>query len=276
MSGTVVQTPSCCVERVQAMEIQRKCRWALAYLPWLELLLAASVVSLVLQLSWPSIRRWSNRPRAGIQVEQEARLYNYLLYLPDDYSGKERWPLLVFLHGAGNRGSDLRQVKGCGPPQLISEGGHFPMVVATPQCPPNSRWQPRHILSLVSSLCQRYQIDADRIYLAGNSMGGSGAWQTAETAPDRFAAIVPACGGGTPSQAHQLVHLSVWAFHGALDDIVPLKASQEMIEAIEAAGGTPKFTIYPDTGHGICDMTFRDPELYEWLLSQRRENDATN
>jgi predicted peptidase len=201
-----------------------------------------------------------------IKIELE-----YLLYLPKDYDQKESWPLLLFLHGAGERGEDLNKVKFHGPPKLIAAGKEFPFIVVSPQCPTRSRgWQPFELSALLDDLTQKYKVDKDRLYVTGLSMGGFGTWALAAYSPDRFAALVPICGGGDPNTARRFAHVPIWVFHGAKDPTVPLSASERMVEALKKAGVTPKFTVYPDAGHDSWTEAYNNPELYEWLLQQKR------
>jgi len=123
---------------------------------------------------------------------------------------------------------------------------------------------------LIDSIQRRYRVDAARIYVTGLSMGGFATWELAARHPERYAAVIPVCGVGDPSRAHRLRDLPVWAFHGALDDVVPLSGSQDMIDAIKAAGGNPRFTIYPQAGHDSWTETYANDEIYSWLIQQRR------
>ena len=196
---------------------------------------------------------------------------HYLAYLPEGYarSRRQKWPLMVFLHGAGERGTDLELVKLHGPPKLIAAGKSFPFIVISPQCPPNQGWNSIALEGLFDQLQRRYRIDAKRFYLTGLSMGGFATWDLAVRHPERYAAIAPICGSGDPSRASALRNVPVWAFHGARDDVVSLKGSQEMVAAIEAAGGTPRFTVYPEAGHDSWTETYANEELYSWLLQQK-------
>ena len=200
-----------------------------------------------------------------IQVQMD-----YLLYLPKDYDAKESWPLLLFLHGAGERGDDLELVKKHGPPKLISEGKAFPFLVVSPQCPKDRWWEPMELVALLDEIARKYNVDQDRIYLTGLSMGGFGTWRLAAFAPDRFAAIAPICGGGETYWAKQIAPLPVWAFHGAKDAGVPLERSEEMVVALKKQGGNPKLTVYPNAEHDSWTETYNNPEFYEWLLEQKR------
>jgi len=201
-----------------------------------------------------------------------ATLYEHLLYLPDDYDKdpERRWPLMVFLHGSGERGEVLDLVKMHGPPKSIEQGQDYPFIVASPQCPLGEGWLPAQVVDLVDSLSARYRVDPERIYLTGLSMGGSGTWNTATRYPHKFAAIAPICGGGNPSRVKRIARLPTWVFHGALDASVPLQESQVMIDSLEAAGGDVRFTVYPEAGHDSWTQTYDNPELYEWFLAQRR------
>lgn len=195
---------------------------------------------------------------------------DYLLYLPKDYAEKPSWPLLLFLHGAGERGSDLERVKLHGPPKLIASGKEFPFIVVSPQCPSDRWWKPDDLLVLLDEIGEKYKVDKDRVYVTGLSMGGFGTWGLAASAPNRFAAIVPICGGGDPSTARRLSRLPIWVFHGAKDPVVKLSSSEKMVEAIKEAGGNAKFTIYPEAGHDSWTEAYNDPELFKWLLEQKR------
>jgi len=206
-----------------------------------------------------------------VQMEVQVPIQiQYLLYLPKEYDQQPSWPLLLFLHGAGERGDDLELVKKHGPPKLIAAGQQFPCMVVSPQCPRNQWWEPVHLLALLDELQRNYKVDADRIYVTGLSMGGFGTWELAGRAPQRFAAIAPICGGGEPRRARQFAQLPVWAFHGAKDTAVPVERSQAMIDALKENGGDPKFTIYPEAGHDSWTETYNNPEFFEWLLAQKR------
>ncbi len=198
---------------------------------------------------------------------------DYLLYVPEDYdSAQDEWPLLVFLHGLGERGPDINLLKKHGPPKLIEQGKQFPFIVLSPQCPANSWWtyEIAEVLALIDEICQTYKVDRKRIYLTGLSMGGYGTWAIAATNPDRFAAIAPICGGGFTFIAPNLKDIPVWAFHGADDRAVPLKKSQEMVDAVNRAGGKAKLTIYPKTKHDSWTRTYNNKKLYEWFLSHSK------
>jgi predicted peptidase len=194
----------------------------------------------------------------------------YLLYLPPDYDQHDSWPLLLFLHGSGQRGSDLELVKKHGPPKLIAAGKDFPCMVVSPQCPPDKSWEPMELIALLDEISRKYKVDNDRIYVTGASMGGFGTWRLASYAAERFAAIAPICGGGETGWTKLLVHLPAWAFHGAKDPSVSLERSQMMVDALKKNGGDARLTVYPDAGHDAWTATYDNPEFYEWLLAQKR------
>jgi len=211
------------------------------------------------------------------EIEKKVSL-NYLLYLPGEYDEKPdfKWPLLLFLHGMGERGDNLELVKKHGIPK-IAEERDFPFVAISPQCPLHSMWTMEldALHALITEATQIYNIDRSRIYLTGLSMGGFGAWHLAEAYPELFAAVVPICGGavawiGFPERIKVLKDTPVWVFHGAKDDAVPLKNSEDLVDVLRKHNGNVKFTVYPDAGHDSWTETYDNPELYEWLLKQKR------
>lgn len=197
---------------------------------------------------------------------------NYLLFLPEGYEQSDtKWPLMMFLHGAGESGNDLQKVKVHGPPKIVETKRDFPFILVSPQSA-RGGWDPPLLNALLDEIISKYRVDEDRIYLTGLSMGGFGTWAMAAAYPDRFAAIVPICGGGNPADAPKLKSIPAWVFHGAKDPVVPLARSEAMVNALKAAGGSVKFTVYPDAGHDSWTETYNNPELYEWLLQQKRSD----
>ncbi len=198
---------------------------------------------------------------------------DYLLYLPPEYEQQEAWPLVIFLHGAGERGNDLELVKKHGPPKLIAEGQDFPAIVVSPQCSSNKWWHAQllELTALIDAIETNYNVDKSRIYLTGLSMGGFGTWALGAYTPERFAALIPICGGGERLAARALVNTPVWAFHGAKDPIVPLKRSEEMVDVLKRAKAKVQFTIYPDALHDSWTETYANPDVWKWLFEQRRE-----
>jgi len=196
--------------------------------------------------------------------------FDYLLFLPEGYAkSKQRWPLMLFLHGAGESGTNLAKLKALGPPKIVESQPDFPLILISPQTT-REGWKPDTLNALLDDVLHRYRVDQDRVYLTGASMGGTGTWRLAAAHPEKFAAIAPICGRGDPADAKQLARLPIWVFHGAKDRVVPLASDQAMVEAIQAAGGNVKFTVYPDAGHDAWTETYNNPELYKWLLLQKR------
>ena len=195
----------------------------------------------------------------------------YLLSLPRSYDAdpNEQWPLMLFLHGAGERGDDLSRVKKHGPPKLIEAGKEFPMVVVSPQCPAGHRWQVTELMGLIDHIAAEHRIDPRRIYVTGLSMGGFGTWDLLAHAPERFAAGVPICGGGEDLFADSIARVPVRAYHGADDPVVPLHRSEEMVDAVRAAGGDVELIVYDGVRHDSWTQTYDDDRLYAWMLQQR-------
>ncbi len=196
---------------------------------------------------------------------------SYLLYLPPDYEAFDTpWPLVLFLHGIGERGSDLNMVKAHGPAQLIEQGQNFPAVIVCPQCPDDEFWSPDVLNALLDSIIAKYNIDENRVYLTGLSMGGYGTWQLGGTYPERFAALAPICGGGMKILTRQMTDLPIWAFHGGADDVVLPEESKLMVDSINQRGGHAKLTIYPGVGHDSWTQTYQNPKFWEWLFQQKK------
>ena len=200
---------------------------------------------------------------------------DYIAYVPEDY-GKDpakKWPLVMFLHGVGERGTDVNVVENTGLPALAARGDKFDFILIAPQCPPGQFWPNLcdPLLALVDDAQKRWNIDVDRLYLTGLSMGGFGSWSLACHSPETFAAVAPICGGGPSWMAACLKDVPIWAFHGEKDNVVPVGNTKVMIEAIEKAGGKPKVTYYPELGHDSWTVTYANPELYEWMLAQSKK-----
>ena len=204
---------------------------------------------------------------------------DYLLYVPEQYlTSQKEWPLILFLHGAGERGSNLSEIERHGLPKLIAkETKEFPFVIVSPQCPKDDWWssnsQTDTLNALLDHIVSRHRIDKKRIYVTGLSMGGFGTWRLACEYPDRFAAIAPICGKGDTDKVQSIRHLPVWVFHGAKDRTVPLERSQQMVDALKKVDGNVKFTVYPDAGHDSWTATYNNPEIYEWFLKHTRSGD---
>lgn len=210
------------------------------------------------------------------KIEKEVQ-GRYLLYLPKGYEkeSEKRWPMMMFLHGAGERGDNLDLVKLHGPAMMVESGKEFPFILISPQCPAGKWWSELEQLlfleALLDDITAEYNVDVSRVYLTGLSMGGFGTWALAMEQPGRFAAIAPICGGGMKFLAYRLKDVPTWVFHGEDDNVVPLSYSQGMVDALKLAGGDVRFTIYPKTGHDSWRKAYADEGLYEWFLSQQRK-----
>ena len=239
--------------------------WAKAMEPTIERLMSAS----------------SAKPNAGQQLAVSDQLttrlqQDYLLYLPENYDDGRNYPLMLFLHGAGERGDGsadaMELVKVHGPPKLIAAGRHFPFIVASPQCKTDSWWNAVELSILVDHLESNLNVDKDRIYVTGLSMGGFGTWALAMHQPERFAAIAPICGGGNALAARYMkpITSAVWAFHGAKDSVVPLSASKGMVDVLkQQKHANVQLTVYPNAEHDSWSETYDNDELYTWLLRHK-------
>ena len=206
---------------------------------------------------------------------------HYLLFLPPgcQTNSAKRWPLILFLHGAGERGTNIWKVATHGPPKNVTEHPDFPFIIVSPQCPEGQTWSTDILVGLLDDVTRRYPVDVSRVYLTGLSMGGYGTWKLGLAHPEKFAAIAPICGGGefisvllaSRDKAQALKSLGVWAFHGAKDPVVPLQESQRMVDALRRAGVEEvRFTIYPEAEHNSWTETYNNPEFYQWLLKHER------
>jgi predicted peptidase len=217
-----------------------------------------------------SLKTSGMRPGVLNKVMGGDRYYQHLLYLPEDYGKKKReWPLMMFLHGVGNRGTNINKVKTSGVPKVVARDKEFDFILIAPQGHEDEWWQVDHLIELLDEIVSKYSVDRNRVYLTGLSMGGYGAWKLACEHPERFAAVVPICGGGPVEKACRLKHVPIRAFQGAKDDVVPLEKTQEMVNAVNACGGNAKLTVYPDLKHDSWSVTYDNKELYEWLLKHR-------
>ena len=205
------------------------------------------------------------------QQKQPVR-YPYQLYLPKNYAAtKQTFPLVIYLHGGSQRGIDLTKLNLYGLPKLVGQGGNFPFIIASPQCPDGKFWSTDNWFdSLYTELTSRYRIDRKRVYLTGISMGGYGTWQTAVAHPTTFAAIMPLCGGCDDStQICKISRVPIWAFHGTADDLVPIDETARLVKRLRQCRGKVRFTRLQNEGHGI-QYLYENPKLYQWLLTHRR------
>ena len=208
------------------------------------------------------------------QTEQPAPPggFPYLLFLPKGYNAAAgaKWPVIVFLHGSGEAGTDLAKVAAHGPPEIVKGDPAFPFIVISPQTTSEDAFDIPTLNRTLNAALVGLHADTDRIYLTGLSMGGIATWAWAEADPTRFAAIAPVAAEGDTARACVLAKLPVWDFHGDSDTVVPVMHDIAMVEAIRACGGAPRLTIYPATGHGSWDAAYGDQGLYMWFLHHRR------
>lgn len=217
----------------------------------------------------------SNSSNASDRGTQPGLLYR--LMPPAKVHPGEKFPLLVYLHGSGGRGSDNRKALLGLPTQMAQPAWRtrFPCYVLVPQCPELTFWSNHDdaLIRLVQNAICELPIDRQRIYLTGLSMGGYGTWHLAAKIPDLFAAAVPICGEGDTETASRLVNLPIWAVHGTADKVIPVDYSRSMIAAIKAAGGQPNYTELPNVGHDSWTQTYQDPNgVLKWLFAQVRQD----
>ncbi len=196
----------------------------------------------------------------------------YLVFLPKSYAPKGApVPLIVFLHGSGERGSDLNKVRAWGPPAIADKHPDFPFMVVSPQVPDGEWWHANLLKAMLDEVLARYNVDRSRVYLTGISMGGYGAWDLAINYPDYFAAIAPICGGGNTLRIGQMRQVPAWVFHGLKDQSVPERESASMVSALKAAGGDVKYTVLPTAGHADAWVyAYGEAGLFDWFLAHRK------
>jgi predicted peptidase len=223
-----------------------------------------------------------------IYTDPAGKKLPYRLLLPDDYDKSKKYPLVLFLHGAGERGDNNEAQLRHGVAEFARDENRkkYPCILIAPQCPKDEKWgdwtanaplakeptEPNRLaFELVDAIQKEYSVDPKRIYVTGLSMGGFGTWDLISRHPDKFAAAVPICGGGDPKQADKIARIPIWVFHGAKDTAVKVERSREMIEAIKKAGGMPKYTEYPEEGHFSWVPAYKDAAMFKWLFEQKKE-----
>ncbi len=195
----------------------------------------------------------------------------YLIYLPENYSNNnKKYPLVLFLHGSGERGTDIEAVKRNGPPLLVSQGKEFPFILVSPQCLEDQRWTSvtLGLSALLDDIEANYRVDSNHVYVTGLSMGGQGTWALAMAEPARFAAIAPVCGWHDTYGICNIKDVPAWVFHGAKDDVVPVQKAEDVVNVLQGCGAKEvKLTVYPDANHNSWTATYNNEEFYKWLLS---------
>lgn len=231
---------------------------------------------------------WKAKLSREQYVGEDGTTLKYRLYKPAAKAGA-KYPLVLFLHGAGERGDDNEAQLQHGVRDFLERQTEAPCFLIVPQCPREEFWveidwggpgergtigaQPsppmQLVLEVVERIAAKAPVDRDRMYVTGLSMGGYGTWFLAGREDSPFVAAAPVCGGGDPALAKRYVDLPLWVFHGGADEVVPAERSREMVEAIKAAGGMPRYTEYPGVGHDSWTRTYADGAFHEWLFSQR-------
>ena len=205
----------------------------------------------------------------NIKIDQSENL-KYIIRFPDGYKNGDRFPVIIFLHGAGSRGNDINILKNNPYFNIINKHLEFPFITVAPQCSQNTWFDMfEQLKRFVFKIYDENFTDKNKIYLMGASMGGYGTWQLAMSLPELFAAIVPICGGGMYWNAAR-IKIPVWAFHGAKDPTVLCRESEIMVEKVNLRGGNARLTVYPENKHDAWTDTYSNPEVYAWLLSHRR------
>jgi predicted peptidase len=213
--------------------------------------------------------------------DDRGRTLPYRLLQPPRRAPGTAYPLVLFLHGAGEKGDDNERQLTNGVEQfaLPDNRKKYPCFVAAPQCPRHQWWgsgdgglaEPMELaFGLLAALEREYPVDPRRRYITGISMGGFGTWDALAARPDYFAAAIPVCGGGEPAHAGRYVNLPLWVFHGARDQVVDVQYSRIMVDALQRAGGAPKYTEYPQGRHDVWNTVYRDPAVLAWLFAQLR------
>lgn len=224
---------------------------------------------------------------ARVYTNARGETMPYRLFVPAQYDKTQKYPLVLWLHGGVGRGNDnLKQITGgnalgAGIWARAENQEKFPAFVLAPQCSESQVWANRGkdemadalrlALEILEAVRKEFSVDAQRIYVAGQSMGGGGTWDALARRPELFAAAVLLCAPADASTAAKIAHVPVWVFHGDADKTVPVAASRRMVEALRAAGGQPKYTEYPGVGHTVWEKAFQEPGLVEWVFSQKRK-----
>jgi predicted peptidase len=237
-----------------------------------------SAIFAVLIVAMPAMAQDTIDGFVGRTYKSPSHTMRYRLFIPTGYDASKKYPVVLWLHGSGSVGNDNRK-------QISSAstlGTHtwtrpenqakYPTFVLAPQTPPNKAWtsagELETVLEILEALQKEFSIDAQRLYVAGQSMGGYGTWAIIALRPEVFAAAVPLCGGGHVADAPRIANIPIWVFHGAADPTVSVWESRKMIEAIKQAGGKPRYTEYPGVRHEVWERTFKEPGLLDWVFAK--------
>ena len=247
----------------------------------------------VVTAAWATAQTSTGFVKQSVDLNGESYLYQ--VYVPPHWTPTRKWPVILFLHGAGERGSEGVEQTSVGLPSALPGGREFPAVVVMPQCRRGMWWgdetMEAQVFKILDLSMDRYQGDPDQVYLTGLSMGGYGTWAFGYKYPDRFAALVPVCGSvrsrrsmrppawhpaADPTSdpylltASRIAKVPVWVFHGSADTVVPVSESRMLSEALRKSGGNVRYTEYKGVGHNSWDRAYGEKELIPWLLSQKR------
>lgn len=211
----------------------------------------------------------------GLKTNPINTNYQYISYTPNEYGADtlKNWPLIIYLHGGSDRGTDTMKLYSSGIPDQIWRGREFPFIIVAPQCPLHHRWSTDNWFEkFYEELITNYRIDTNRVYLTGVSLGGAGTWYLAIKYPDKFAAIAPVSGFTSHIEyldqgIDKLVDMPIWAFHGKLDKVVQFEETERVIRRLEGRNKNLKFTQEPNVGHWIHWMVYPEQELYDWFLT---------
>lgn len=253
------------------------------------------LISILLLAPAPVVAQRAETGFLDRTVSVSGTAYRYQVYVPAAYASSTRpWPVILFLHGAGERGADGLLQTNVGLPFAIRNApAKYPAIVIIPQVPSDSLWLGSPARAAIAALDQTiadFRVDPDRVYLTGLSMGGNGTWNLAYQFPDRFAAVVPICGFISPfprlpgsraivpadsgdafvAIARRLKRVPTWIFHGEIDPVVPVSESRRAADALKAAGGDVRYTEFLGGGHNVWDGAYASPQFQEWLFAQRR------
>lgn len=200
---------------------------------------------------------------------------HYVVQLPRGYHDETNrlWPLVFYLHGIGESGTDLDKVLRFGPPKVVAEGRDLPCIIVSPQVPRGYFWfrESNWTLEILEKAMRDYRVDRQRVHITGNSMGAYGALLMAAREPGLFASCVPVCGGIDYVDSIRLRDVPIWAFHGDADPIIPVEESKRLVELVKKVGGNARLTLYPGVGHNSWDRAYSDPELWAWMLAQKKK-----
>lgn len=229
------------------------------------------------------------------QYSKDDKVLNYRILYPNNFDVAKKYPLILFLHGAGERGNDNEKQLSNGGKLFLDSLDKYPAIVIFPQCPNDDYWANLYrpdaggasrifdfhynegpnptmtlVISLIDEMLSEPYIDDKRFYISGLSMGAMGIWELTWRMPEKIAASLPICGGGPPEMAKKMTEVPIWAFHGVKDNVVHPRYSRRMVESVQKAGGKAKITLYPDANHNSWDPAFSESKFLSWMFSKSK------